>query len=218
MFLAKVHGRVPESLALIIEQSDDGRKFNRGALLNAAIRELPTAFVDQGITIHSSDILCLHDVDMIPDESLLLSYTKPLLPQTVRHFGAIKRYRNLGKSYLGGILMIRLSDYISVNGHCNSIWGWGGEDDEFYKRLTAKHFVVDRVHGEIEDLEGLTDHSQKIAQNIQTKNTCRNKHRIKKNYETNCGLSELKYHRYPDINAHLATGSTRKIVVVLESL
>ena len=218
-FLTDVHDQVPGSFVMIAEQCDDHRKFNRGALFNAAVRELPRSFQGAG-SITSSDVLCLHDVDMIPEKSLFDKYTTPLPPQTVRHIGVVDRYSTLGSAYLGGILMIRVADYIAVNGHSNGFWGWGGEDDEFYKRLKAKHFTIERVIGRVEDLEGFSDNSQKIAQNIRSKNTGRNKHRGRKRHECNPGLLELKYsllHDYVDANTGVSATRTRaRIVLLLE--
>ena len=44
-------------------------------------------------------------------------------------------------------MLLRSSDYASVNGMSNRYWGWGLEDDEFYRRLTDAEMVVRRPEG-----------------------------------------------------------------------
>lgn len=217
-FLSDVHAKVPGSLLMVAEQCDDSRKFNRGALFNAAVRELPRAF---DVSVMSSDVLCFHDVDMIPEEALFRAYTAPLPAQTVRHVGAVARYRGLGSAYLGGIVMIRASDYVAVNGHSNSFWGWGGEDDEFHRRLKARKFTIERVAGEIEDMEGFVQHADKTAHNAVSKNAGRNKRRGTKQYKSNPGLLELEYALVPDngqvSGARGTTQTSARITVMFKS-
>ena len=36
--------------------------------------------------------------------------------------------------YFGGITSFSASQFRQINGFPNNFWGWGGEDDELYKR------------------------------------------------------------------------------------
>lgn len=126
----------------VVEQSDDGRKFNRGALLNAGVR-----LAD----VKMDDTLCFHDVDLLPMEDVAPVYgtsiSRPL------HIGrAWKRYDT--DTYLGGVLMMTAMDFAIVNGFPNDFWGWGGEDDELRDRLMHRNIRVDRLQsGTIVDQE-----------------------------------------------------------------
>ena len=37
------------------------------------------------------------------------------------------------------------TDFQKVNGYSNSFWGWGGEDDQFYKRVRYNNLTVVRA-------------------------------------------------------------------------
>jgi predicted glycosyltransferase involved in capsule biosynthesis len=36
--------------------------------------------------------------------------------------------------YFGGVSAVSKDQYKRINGASNVFWGWGGEDDDFYKR------------------------------------------------------------------------------------
>ena len=105
---------------LIVEQSDDGQKFNRGALLNV------------GYDLVETDYVILHDVDLIPKKSLQPYYTA--FPTYHIHIGkSITKYDS--PSFLGAVVSVSKKDYKAINGFPNNFWGWGGEDDAFRIRL-----------------------------------------------------------------------------------
>jgi hypothetical protein len=128
----------------IIEQSNDGRKFNRGKLLNI------------GYEIAKQDgcnIFIFHDVDLLPSENLLDSYTTMPNPQNPVHIAKLwTRYS--GDAYFGGIVVFTAKQFEDINGFPNNFWGWGGEDDELRKRINELKFspVAPKV-GSITDLE-----------------------------------------------------------------
>ncbi|KAI9922218.1 hypothetical protein PsorP6_000223 [Peronosclerospora sorghi] len=115
----------------ILEQSLDGRKFNRGKLLNAGF----------DMTRNEFDIFVFHDVDLLPGDDLSEFYT------TVPHAGPMhiarvwERY-NECPSYFGGIVAFTRQQFIKVNGFPNNFWGWGGEDNELYSRVVRKKLKV----------------------------------------------------------------------------
>ena len=49
----------------------------------------------------------------------------------------------------GGALIISAFQFRAVNGFTNRFFGWGGEDDEFYRRMRARGFLVARTHMDI---------------------------------------------------------------------
>lgn len=97
----------------IIEQSDDGKKFNRGKLLNVgfdlACREGYTIFV-------------LHDVDLLPSDDLLPYYVT--LPSAPVHIARVWRDRYaVNLDYFGGIVTFSKEQFETVNGYPNNFWG-----------------------------------------------------------------------------------------------
>lgn len=152
----------------VIEQSDDGRLFNRGALLNIGFRCAREAG-------HFSNYV-MHDVDLLPGEDLQGEYAAlPSQPIHIAHCWS--RYSSV-KNYFGGIVSFSAATYEAMNGFPNNYWcalmpvpavraprlrlttrrgrGWGGEDDELYMRLGYVGGVIWRPEGgSVVDLEGL---------------------------------------------------------------
>ena len=117
----------PDWRVLIIEQSQDERKFNRGALLNIGAR------IAQRMKI---DHIIYHDVDLIPLAPLIPYYTA--FPEKPIHIGGIYRDKYQGDNFIGQAFSISMIDAKKINGFPNHFWGWGGEDDAMLKRI-KKH-------------------------------------------------------------------------------
>lgn len=175
-FLATVpemlQGARVECRYIVCEQSADARRFNKGAVVNACFKTT---------TWDAEDLVCVHDIDLIPEADIIGEYTKALNADTVRHIGsAFKRYAGC-KKYMGGILLMRASDFAAVNGFPNDFEGWGGEDDVLGKRITHR-FAVERSRGTLVDLERLVSPRDKLAQLIQYKSMGKGKATKKRGY------------------------------------
>ncbi len=130
-FLPKLRFRAHK--VFVIEQSNDGRLFNRGALLNVGAR----LAVAEGF-----DTLALHDVDLLPTPCLRSTYECPAL--CVHAGAAWKRYKY--PTYVGGVFIIHSLVFGCANGFPNKFWGWGGEDDRFGERLRAAGYPSTAIH------------------------------------------------------------------------
>jgi len=132
----------------VIEQSEDNRAFNRGALLNVGARLAKK---------HSH--LILHDVDLLPDETMLPYYT--MVPDHPIHIGTVWRTKYTSERFLGGILSLTWKDFEKVNGYPNQFWGWGGEDDVLRNRFIHAKVPIYRPTLS----SGITElpHSQAVA-------------------------------------------------------
>lgn len=97
----------------IIEQSNDGRKFNRGKLLNI------------GFDIAQKDgckVFVLHDVDLLPSSDLLSSYVT--IPTTSPvHIARVWGRYNKNPNYFGGIVAFSGEMFERINGFPNTFWG-----------------------------------------------------------------------------------------------
>tara|TARA_B110001450_G_C17666386_1_gene499729 strand:+ start:1012 stop:1689 length:678 start_codon:yes stop_codon:yes gene_type:complete len=160
-FIQTMIHHLPSAYIYIVEQTDD-RPFNRGALLNIGVH---VAGMD------AEDVICFHDVDLLPCADIVAEYLIPLPDKTVRHIGrAWKRYDS--DTYLGGILLMRQCDFIDVNGYPNDFFGWGGEDDELRDRIQRAGLNIERnVYGTIIDQENLTL-EQKLSHLKKTHQKC----------------------------------------------
>lgn len=111
-----------ENNILIVEQSKDNRKFNRGALLNIGAR----------LAVDATSFI-FHDVDLLPSAKVLEAYKKTF--QDPIHYGSLWTSKYTHKTFCGGVLYITRKDLERINGFPNKCWGWGGEDDIVRNRL-----------------------------------------------------------------------------------
>jgi hypothetical protein len=149
--LVKQH-KVSNYHIYIIEQSDDGRKFNRGKLLNIGFDYAKK----QQHQRNAHDVFIFHDVDLLPQPDLGDAYAT--FPKTPYHIARVwDRYSNNPK-YFGGVVSFSKVDFKRINGYPNTFWGWGGEDDELQLRCQQIGMQWDwpRNGGTLVDLEAMT--------------------------------------------------------------
>ena len=125
----------PQFCIVIMAQSDDRRKFNRGQLLNAGFREA------QRLAGSALAAVILHDVDLLPSAGLLRFYCECPPRGRPTHLAtpsAVEKYSHLGEGYggefLGGVTAISAADFEACHGFPNDYWGWGLEDDQLRLR------------------------------------------------------------------------------------
>ncbi|KAM4642818.1 beta-1,4-galactosyltransferase 2 isoform 1-T2 [Discoglossus pictus] len=109
--------------------------FNRAKLLNIGFLE---ALKDA-----EYDCFIFSDVDLIPmdDRNLYHCYDQP------RHFAVAMDkfgFRLPYASYFGGVSGLTKTQFLKINGFPNEYWGWGGEDDDIYNRITHNGMKVSR--------------------------------------------------------------------------
>ncbi|CAB9516367.1 4-N-acetylgalactosaminyltransferase bre-4 [Seminavis robusta] len=182
-------GRIVDYHIYIVEQSDDGRKFNRGKLLNIGFQAASHA------KDKAHDVFIFHDVDLLPDQDLGRWYSQ--YPTRPIHIARVwDRYSNNPK-YFGGVVSFSSLDFQRINGFPNNFWGWGGEDDEMQRRLVKVGVQFDAPDaGALQDLEGMSleEKLNFLRQNRAWKNAVKweaaDEH--DKTWTTN-GLSDLQY-------------------------
>ncbi|XP_055368560.1 beta-1,4-galactosyltransferase 7 isoform X1 [Betta splendens] len=119
---------------LIVNQVDHYR-FNRASLINVGCLE----------SGNDTDYLAMHDVDLLPLNDAL-DYGFPADgPFHVASPELHPLYHY--KTYVGGILLLTKKHYYMCNGMSNRFWGWGREDDEFYRRLRKAGLQLFRPSG-----------------------------------------------------------------------
>jgi SAM-dependent methyltransferase len=144
-YLAQI--RTLESFVIVIvEQTNDDQLFNRGKLLNIGFE----------MYRHDCNAFVMHDVDMLPSESLLPWYS--CLPRCPLHTAWVHEdvsgYGAPYPHYVGGIIAMTAQHMDLTNGFPNNFWGWGGEDDELRRRFEKVGLEVLRpMTGSIIDTE-----------------------------------------------------------------
>ena len=48
----------------------------------------------------------------------------------------------MGPTHFGGVTAMSTQDFALINGYSNGFWGWGGEDDDLYRRVTSHNLTV----------------------------------------------------------------------------
>ncbi|XP_022807119.1 beta-1,4-galactosyltransferase 6-like isoform X2 [Stylophora pistillata] len=118
----------------IIEQADNER-FNRGMLMNVGFSE--------AMKVGNFTCVIFHDVDLIPEDARN-DYSCPSSPRhmstAVSRMDYILKYETL----FGGVEGFWVEHYRHINGFPNRFWGWGGEDDDLYVRITERRLSFTR--------------------------------------------------------------------------
>ena len=125
----------------VVEQADK-LPFNRAALMNVGFLEASK--------ISNFTCFIFHDVDMVPETDRAI-YRCPDHPAISHLAVAVSRwkYRLIYPGYCGGITAMSRDSVKQIHGFSNTFYGWGGEDDDLYNRLTAHNMSIERYPGNI---------------------------------------------------------------------
>ena len=167
--------RLSQVVVLVAEQAPDGRKFNRGQLLNAAFAHLarrgaemvfPGTPPGERLSLHPARTLyCFHDCDMLPHRIAAPHYLRAP-PRGVTPFVRVLnaggcRYDPAG--CFGGVTLYDDAAIRKTNGYPNAFWGWGGEDNAQFVRCERVGAWLERVSGvAFDDLEGVETVEEKL--------------------------------------------------------
>lgn len=115
---------------LLVVEQDDAEPFNRAALGNVGILETLRLARESHTQV---DCIVFHDVDLVPLPKVpYTTCAHPMqLGSELEHFNWKVPYAKSA----GGIVSMRPQDWVAINGFSNHFKGWGGEDDDLYKRL-----------------------------------------------------------------------------------
>ncbi|XP_065220211.1 xylosylprotein 4-beta-galactosyltransferase-like [Planococcus citri] len=176
---------------VVVNHAEDGNRFNKGSVFNAGFEFISKQYPD-------CNYIALHDIDLLPlNDEIPYQY-----PGDDVYNVANPDYHPRGEKYdperyVGGILLISIEQYIRVNGLGNNFWGWGGEDRNFYYRLSNNSIARIRP-------ENLSTDRSNTFKNIHSPNRSRDFTRkcssgVKKQkkdnieYDFQSGLHDVKY-------------------------
>lgn len=178
---------LPNTKIVVVEQ-DEGKLFNRGALLNVAFKEYE----------NKTKYFFTHDVDINPTIKCIEEY----YVKEVKDTDVLGIYTSQCNT-LGGIIKINDSTIQKINGFPNDIWGWGTEDKalqnraEYYniKKITnltnkVNHPLYLLRFNDVHDKEK-KNLSQNSYKHYNVFNKLNNKQKLKE--IMNSGLNNLKY-------------------------
>jgi hypothetical protein len=182
LFIEYYHSYISNLDIYIIEQSDDGKKFNRGELLNI------------GFNIASKqkhDVYIFHDVDLISPPEIKKVYTyKSDIPI---HIASLWKEKYTFSDFMGGIISYNEKTYKQVNGYPNRFFGWGGEDDAIYNRMVVNNIPIGKITSDQSiSIKEMNHQNTSEIEELTNKNKKYNILNDLKNWR-NDGLNTLKY-------------------------
>ncbi|KAM9713160.1 beta-1,4-galactosyltransferase 1-like [Menidia menidia] len=118
----------------VINQDGDGI-FNRAKLMNAGFSE--------ALKQYDYECFVFSDIDLVPldDRNLYRCFDNP------RHLAVAMDKFNFNlpyNTYFGGVSSLSKQHFLKINGFPNGYWGWGGEDDDIYKRIIFRGMTISR--------------------------------------------------------------------------
>lgn len=120
---------------IVAEQSDDGRKFNRGALLNVGY--------DYACKENKKYInFVFHDVDLLLPYKIIDKYYCDEKYDIIHLGRMIPDYYKQVQDFMGGIIKFKGECFKDVNGFPNNFYGWGSEDSALRHRVNGKGYKV----------------------------------------------------------------------------
>lgn len=140
LFIQTIQRFIPNACIIIVEQ-EGSDPFNRGCLLNVGAK----------ISAAEDDnILCFHDLNVLPAYDCIYHYVKDIPPNTVRHIRPIHSHQRFGN-----IILMRYIDFQNINGFPIMFWGCQGEDEELHKRILRHGMRIERAEGTLLNLNRL---------------------------------------------------------------
>ncbi|KAJ8922144.1 hypothetical protein NQ315_004079 [Exocentrus adspersus] len=124
---------------IFVANQNDTLPFNRAKMLNYG------ASLAMKLNY---DCLVLHDVDLLPINVGNI-YGCAKLPRHMSCNLDTFRYNLPYLSIFGGAISISTKQFKMVNGMSNSFYGWGGEDDDFYRRVNTSGLKPCRFDPEV---------------------------------------------------------------------
>ena len=121
---------IPNIEFQIVEQSNDGRRFNLGKMMNVG-------FDLYSKSSPSNDwVYMFHPIDLFPKNGVGV-YVEGM-EYILSKEDNIIRYNVMGQTHFYRACQYSPDVYREFNGCTNQFWGWGAEDDEFFNRLGIK--------------------------------------------------------------------------------
>lgn len=117
----------PDIHLQIVEQSNDGRRFNLGKMMNVGFDLYSKS------SSNNNWVYMFHPIDLFPKQGI-----EPYLlgaNQILSGLADIIRYNVMGQTHFYRACQYSPAVYRMFNGYTNNFWGWGAEDDEFFNRL-----------------------------------------------------------------------------------
>ena len=145
---------LPSTKVVVIEQ-EEGKKFNRGCLLNVGFKEYE----------NNTKYFITHDVDINPKEPALKNYYN----KDISDNEVLGIYTSVCNT-LGGIIKISNNNIFKINGFPNDYWGWGAEDKALKNR--ADVYDIKKITNFVNNDKTRDDMYFKIFNDVNDRKPC----------------------------------------------
>lgn len=164
----------------IINQDGEGI-FNRAKLMNAGYVE--------ALKEYDYDCFVFSDIDLVPmdDRNLYRCFDNP------RHLAVAMDKFNFHlpyNGYFGGVSSLSKDQFLKINGFPNTYWGWGGEDDDIFRRVSYRGMSISRPNA-ITGKYRMIKHKRDLHNEPNPKNPGKLSHTLQ-TMKTD-GINSLKY-------------------------
>lgn len=141
---------------IIIVEQEEKKRFNFGKLLNVGftIYKIKNIFLN---TYNPNDVFVFFPVDLIPTK----------IDFDMKQF-EVEILLHKNENFYGKSFLFKNYAYERFNGFHNDMWGWGGDDDEMFKRLELhkinfrrKKFDAYDIFEEIYNHRDVEDHQER---------------------------------------------------------
>ncbi|XP_059087832.1 beta-1,4-N-acetylgalactosaminyltransferase bre-4-like [Tigriopus californicus] len=175
----------------VVEQTSD-ESFNRAALMNIGYVEANK--------VGNFSCYVFHDVDIVPEDDRNIYSCPADRPKHLAVAVNKWKYRLIYDKYFGGITALNKEQFEKINGFANSFYGWGGEDDELYNRVSNAGYEIFRYPAHIARFSML-----KHDPAVKGENVDRLMEKSKANKLKGDGLKTLRYKKLNQKNFPLYT-------------
>ncbi|TRY72620.1 hypothetical protein TCAL_03942 [Tigriopus californicus] len=187
----KWYGNINPGGMFVVEQTSD-ESFNRAALMNIGYVEANK--------VGNFSCYVFHDVDIVPEDDRNIYSCPADRPKHLAVAVNKWKYRLIYDKYFGGITALNKEQFEKINGFANSFYGWGGEDDELYNRVSNAGYEIFRYPAHIARFSML-----KHDPAVKGENVDRLMEKSKANKLKGDGLKTLRYKKLNQKNFPLYT-------------
>ena len=134
IFLDYMTDNLPATVCVIVIEQKETRSFERAWLLNVGLD-----YISPDRDGEEPQCVIFHDCDMIPKTPV--DYTACKNPKVMGNRFESFNWGIPYNTYAGGVLSMHYQDWKKINGGSNLFKGWGGEDDDIFRRLKLYGFT-----------------------------------------------------------------------------
>ncbi|KAK7108727.1 beta-1,4-N-acetylgalactosaminyltransferase bre-4-like [Littorina saxatilis] len=143
MFLRNMHPllqRQQLDYTVFVVELEQGIDFNRALLFNIGFKE--------AMKLNNYTCFIFHDVDLLPEDDRNL-YRCSDLPRHMSVAVDRMKYKLPYNQIFGGVTAIPRELFEAVNGFSNMYFGWGGEDDDMFRRIRSRGLNIVRFTADV---------------------------------------------------------------------